>query len=333
MKIPDNVMDVLRTRLEIDGTHLVLGGPPLERKAYELTNDVLEAVGGRWTTRVRAHVFQVDPAAALAPVLESGTVVTLREKQQKLQYFPTPPAVVERLLKLADIEDGMYVLEPSAGSGAIASTAVDTGAVIDCVEQDPGFAAELLDMGGFRSVQVRDFLAVPPRPEYDRVIMNPPFTRGADIEHVTHALRFLRPRGLLVSVMSWSVTEPMRRTGKFRALVEARQGKVEAVEQGAFREAGTDIPTVLVAIPATCREDAEPTVWPTRKRPEVSEDEYRDPLEILAELRAIEAEISRTYDELEEMLTRVEPAGNAAEEVDPTPRAPEQLDLFGEVAS
>jgi 16S rRNA G1207 methylase RsmC len=38
--------------------------------------------------------------------------------------------------------------------------------------------------------------------------MNPPFARQADIHHVNHALKFLKPDGLLVSVMSAGVTLP-----------------------------------------------------------------------------------------------------------------------------
>ena len=55
------------------------------------------------------------------------------------------------------------------------------------------------------SCSVEDFLAVPPAPVYDRVIMNPPFTRGQDVTHVQHALRFVRPGRRLVAVMPASI--------------------------------------------------------------------------------------------------------------------------------
>ena len=37
---------------------------------------------------------------------------------------------------------------------------------------------------------------------YDRIVMNPPFENGQDIEHVQHAYSLLRSNGRLVSVMS-----------------------------------------------------------------------------------------------------------------------------------
>ena len=38
-------------------------------------------------------------------------------------FFPTPPELVQRLLLLTGLEAGMTVLEPQAGSGAIALAA------------------------------------------------------------------------------------------------------------------------------------------------------------------------------------------------------------------
>ncbi|MEU6365724.1 class I SAM-dependent methyltransferase [Streptomyces sp. NPDC046931] len=302
MKIPPEVLAAIRERVETDGQRLVLTGPRMDPKLYQRVNEVLEAVGGRWTSNAGAHLFPVDAAVAIAPVLASGTVVTLREKRQSAQYFPTPKPVVERLLDLARIEPGMAVLEPSAGSGAIASAAAARGATMDCIERDPGYAAVLAEQGYVRALTVADFLSVPPQPVYDRVVMNPPFTKGADMAHVEHALRFLKPDGLLASVMSWTVTQQSRATAKFRALVETRGGTAEAVGEKAFAESGTDVPTVLVTIPATRPADAQPTVWPSREVPEPGEQEFRKPEEILAEIRSNLLESLAIFDDLAQML-------------------------------
>ncbi|MET8113739.1 class I SAM-dependent methyltransferase [Streptomyces prasinus] len=315
MKLTNDILTVLKTRIETDGTHLVLTGPRMDPKLYQRVNEVLEAVGGRWITGVQAHVFPVDAAQALTPVLATGQVVTLREKRQSAQYFPTPTAVVQRVIGLAAIEPGMEVLEPSAGSGAIAAAAAASGAVVDCIEQDPGYAAVLADAGCARTLTVADFLTVPAEPRYDRVVMNPPFTRGTDMAHVEHALRFLKPNGLLVSVMSWAVTEHGRKTAGFRALVEARGGSVEAVAEGAFRESGTDVDTVIVTIPATRPADARPTVWPTREMPAVSDpEEFQEPAEIAREIADHLREATRIMDDLaRDLALPIARAGQAAE--------------------
>lgn len=328
MKLTDDILAVLRERTDIDGTRLVLTGPRMDPKLYQRVNEVLEAVGGRWTTGVQAHVFPVPAAEALAPALTTGQVVTLREKRQQAQYFPTPAAVVKRVIELAAIEPGMEVLEPSAGSGAIAAAAVEAGAVVDCIERDPGYAAVLADTGIPRSLTVADFLTVPATPGYDRVVMNPPFTKGTDMQHVEHALRFLKPEGLLVSVMSWAATAHGRKTASFRALVEARGGTVEAVAEGAFKESGTDVSTVIVAISATRPGNAKPTIWPSREVPETPTGELPHPKVLLDEIRANLRDAIREFDALAELLDAPTRAAESPAEVAvlPSPRE-EQLSL------
>lgn len=302
MRIPPNVLTALRERAVTDGPRLILTGPRLDPKTYQQINDILEAVGGRWTKTAGAHLFPTDAAEAIAPVLAAGEVVTLQEKRQQAQYFPTPKPIVDRLLDLAQLQPDMRVLEPSAGSGAIADAARTAGATVECIERDPGYASLLTDAG--HTVHVGDFLAVPPEPRFNRVVMNPPFTRGADMEHVQHALRFLKPDGLLVSVMSWTVTTASRATAGFRAVVEARGGTVEAVGEGAFRESGTDVPTVIVTIPASRLADAQSTGWPVREAPKRDEPEFRDPMEILNEIRADLRTAMAEFDALADLLAQ-----------------------------
>lgn len=325
MRIPPNVLTTLQERASIDGQRLVLTGPRLDPKLYQQINDILEAVGGRWVSSESAHLFPIGAAEALAPVYAAGQVVTLREKRQQDQYFPTPKPVVDRLLDLARLEPGMRVLEPSAGSGAIASAAAARNATVDCIERDPGYAGILTDAG--HQVQVADFLTVPPQPVYDRVVMNPPFTRGADLAHVEHALRFLNPDGLLVAVMSWTVTTETRATAQFRAVVEARGGTVEAVAAGAFHESGTNVDTVIVTVPATRPADAQPVVWPSHKTASREEPVFRHPADILADIRADLAEAQRHFDALAELLVKpVSTAEPTAAEVVELP-APRQEQL------
>lgn len=95
-----------------------------------------------------------------------------------------------------------------------------------------------------------DFLMVEPEPIYDRVVMNPPFGRQADIKHVNHALKFLKSGGMLVSVMSSSVTfRSNKLTADFRQMVEDRGGHIEELPESSFKSSGTMVNTVIVVIP------------------------------------------------------------------------------------
>ncbi|MFF4409472.1 class I SAM-dependent methyltransferase [Streptomyces sp. NPDC001404] len=307
MRILTDVLAVLSDRARTDGHRLVLVGPRLTPAQYQRVNEVLEAVGGRWTKTEGAHLFPVHAAEVLAPVLTTGEVVTLGEKRTLAQYFPTPDSVVGRLIALADLEPGMTVLEPSAGSGAIATAAAARGAIVDCIERDPGYATVLSDAHVARRVQVADFLTIPVEPRFDRVLMNPPFTRGTDMAHVTHALRFLKPNGLLVSVMSWTVTEQTGGTTAFRKLVEQRGGLVEALPARAFSQSGTTVDTVLVTIPATRPADSQPTIWPVRNLPTQDVEELGNLADIAAEIVANLRKAVAAVEEVAAALTKPAP--------------------------
>lgn len=243
--IPGEVLAILATA-ETDGPRLRIPGR-LSREDYVAVNRVLSAAGGSWSRREKAHVFAGDAGEILAGLTGAGTV----ERPQDNGWFPTPPAVAGEVLDAADLTAGMVVLEPSAGEGALAGPAAAAGCVVDCVEQDAGRVRVLIGAGFARAVTWADFLSVPPNPVYDRVVMNPPFADKADIAHVTHALRFLRPGGLLVAVMSAGVSfRDDRQTAAFREVVEQAGGDIEPLPEGSFRESGTDVRTVLVTIPA-----------------------------------------------------------------------------------
>lgn len=243
MKVENEVLAVL-SNAKTDGNSLTLVGQ-LERRLYERTNKVLEAAGGKWNRKARAHIFEIEAEEAMERIILTGEITI----PQDFGYFPTPAPIVERLLEIADIRPGMQVLEPSAGRGNIAKAVADLGAIVDCYELLRENYLALCENLNFRHVRPMDFLAQPPEAVYDRVVMNPPFARQDDIRHVTHALRFLRPDGLLVSVMSAGILfRENRLTTEFRALIDARGGDIEECPDGAFKESGTMVRTVIVTI-------------------------------------------------------------------------------------
>lgn len=249
MKVSNDVLNVLAAA-QMDAGRLTLVGQ-LDRKLYMLTNAVLEAAGGKWDKKAKSHVFPVDAADAMEQIIQTGEVTLIRTIQQDYGYFPTPPEVVARLLEIAGIDPGMRVLEPSAGQGAIAFECAKCGADVDCYELLEANYFKIAGMPVLRVVRNMDFLARAPEQSYDRVVMNPPFAKQADIKHVTHALKFLKAGGLLVSVMSAGVAfRDNKLTQDFRDLIRARGGDIEALDDGAFKESGTMVRTVIVTIPA-----------------------------------------------------------------------------------
>ncbi len=171
-------------------------------------------------------------------------------------FFPSPPAVVARVIDgarlwRAEREPPLKVLEPSAGTGNIAFAAKEAGAEVHCVEVQAEHVLGLRSLAWFPKVIHADFLEVTPDPTYDRVLMNPPFDRERDIDHVMHALRFLKPGGRLVSVMS-AHTEfaESRKANAFRAHVAKLGGRFFDLPRNSFSEVGTNVNTILRTVPA-----------------------------------------------------------------------------------
>jgi hypothetical protein len=75
--------------------------------------------------------------------------------------------------------------------------------------------------------------------------MNPPFARQADIDHVLHAMQFLRRGGLLVAIMSASVKfRSNAKTAAFRRL----GGRILELPDGSFKTSGTMVNACIVVI-------------------------------------------------------------------------------------
>lgn len=237
-----------------DGNVVFLPATQLDRKLYQRVNDVLEALGGKWNRKAKGHVFDDDPQARLDDVILTGSVERLRIKDT-LGQFDTPEALALEVVERADIRPGMKLLEPSAGLGRLVDAAFKVEPAIgeaQLVEIDRARCAALRGKG-YAPVE-GDFLALAAEPRlgarFDRVVMNPPFAKRADIAHVRSALSMLRPDGLLISIMSAGVAFRRDRLAvEFRELVEERGGSIEALPDGSFKESDTSVRTVLVTIP------------------------------------------------------------------------------------
>lgn len=259
-RIEPDVLEVLsRSTAQDNLVRLPAGRMP--RELYAKVNAVLVALGGRWKGgKVQAHVFEEDAGLILEVAVTTGTYM----KPQDFGYFPTPAELALQVVQLADLRPGMTVLEPSAGRGAIALAAAEIVGKenVTCVELLPRNAGHLASLG-FHQVGMQDFLTLEPdaMPKFDRVLMNPPFSRLSDIEHVMHATRFLEPDGRLVAITapSWEHTVANRRAAAFREFVAEAAAECLSVPAGAFRDAGTEIATRILTF------DAENFPWHQRE--------------------------------------------------------------------
>lgn len=161
-----------------------------------------------------------------------GTAVS-----KDLQYYPTPAAVVERVLRDIYIRDGeKKVLEPSCGCGRFLDALRKAGAEVVGIEVDPGRAAQARAKG--HSVLLANFLETLPTGDFDRVVMNPPFYGKHYAKHVEHAFKFLKPGGTLTAILP--------ATARYdHGLLDGRWSDLPV---GSFSESGTNINTTVLTM-------------------------------------------------------------------------------------
>lgn len=170
-----------------------------------------------------------------------------------LQFYWTPQEVIDRALEFAgvyNLKEWSYnppepsrILEPSCGDGRIMDAIRARGHQVFGIEYHAGRAAEARAKG--HNVLTANFLEHPATPDFDMVVMNPPFYGRHYVKHVRHALKFLKPGGTLVSILpatSWYDHGELK--GEWRDLPVA-----------SFAEAGTNVPTGMLKIRAAANDN------------------------------------------------------------------------------
>jgi hypothetical protein len=173
-----------------------------------------------------------------------------------LQFYWTPPAVVEDALEYANVwSDRQYsgkrpelrILEPSCGDGRIMDEIRVRGYQALGIEFHAGRAAECKAKG--HSVVCANFLEQRPVEEFDRVIMNPPFYGKHYAKHVRHAFKFLKPAGILVAILPATARYDHN---ELVDLIPNTQWRNESAWKdlpvGSFSASGTNVPTTMLRL-------------------------------------------------------------------------------------
>jgi hypothetical protein len=234
---------------------------------WPVLKTIMVALGGTWKTGGKKapggfrFPDDLDAAELVRLAKETGEITD----PKAAELFETPLALGSVAVERLEVQAGMRVLEPSAGRGALVRALVTAQhrLHIEAMEAvDENIAGKLgalihggggLRLTGVFNVVHGDFMLAEPgrtwREPFDRVLMNPPFSKRQDIRHVRHAYNFLAPGGVLVAIMSAGVKYRGDKPGReFREFVTANQGEIWDNPPNSFAESGTGVSTVMVRV-------------------------------------------------------------------------------------
>lgn len=182
-------------------------------------------------------------------------------------FYPTPEAIINKMLCDIDFRMIQSILEPSAGSGNIVeaikkkekfySTTYNKFSYdIDCIEADVNLQ-HILKGKGYRVVY-NDFLTYDTMKEYDLIVMNPPFSNGC--KHLLKALEMQQRNGGAVVCLlnAETLKNPCTNDRQYlqRKLTEYN-AKVEFIQDAfmdAERKTAVEIALIKVKLPDVQRD-------------------------------------------------------------------------------
>ena len=246
MKIEKEILNILdKCTIEIGEKNIVfLPLGQLDRKTYMAVNKCLEAIGGKWNRKEKGHIFEDYPVDIFENLLLTGEVEDIKKE---FQFFETPKELVKQMIELAGLKEGDTILEPSAGRGAIIDEIKIITGKLTVNELNKKNCDELVKKGYIQTTNY-DFMETS-LGLFKKIIMNPPFSKQQDVDHILRAFDHLRSDGILVSIVSESpFFRENKKSVEFREFLEDNNAEIIKNPDGSFKESGTMVNTRIIKI-------------------------------------------------------------------------------------
>jgi len=169
---------------------------------------------------------------------------------KKFQFYPTPRPIAELVCDMAELSSAENILEPSCGKGDLADVIYERNKNLFCIELNRDMKM-YLDEKPYTCIVGIDFLeySLGILKPFDRIVMNPPFSKQRDITHIRHAYSMLKDDGILVAVSS---IYPFERNDdisvEFRKWLSNKNAEIVHIEKGAFKDSGTLVATKIIKL-------------------------------------------------------------------------------------
>lgn len=246
-KLDQDIIDILRSN-NTKYFHL-MKIPKIPDEQYDRLVVAIDSIGGTWSEKHNGFLFNYDPKNKVDELINSGEFNLSEELiwRRKTQYHPTPKNIVDTMISMANIKENDVVVEPSAGQGAILDRLPKYVKTI-AIELDENNIKVLREKG--YNVIGEDFLKIS-NIEYNKVIMNPPFSNNQDVKHILHAYKLLKKGGTLVAIINGNSIE-RRYTNdackNFFEEIKDTNYEIINLPEGSFSESNTMINTAIIKI-------------------------------------------------------------------------------------
>jgi predicted RNA methylase len=160
---------------------------------------IIDAAGGKYNKRDRAYSFlRPNPWQNVYAVVLSNFGY---DQKDCVDIQQTPVDVARFIVEKIGVQD-MMCMEPSAGEGIIVYQMVAHGATscraIEINQQRAKLCSRVTECTH------QDFMDLDPeryKTRFDRIVMHPPRTRGQDLAHLQHTLRFCKTGGRIACIL------------------------------------------------------------------------------------------------------------------------------------
>lgn len=165
------------------------------------------------------------------------------------EFFPTPKSIISRMVRPYKDIHNLTILEPSAGRGAILDYLKDNNhhykLKLYCCEIDKDLQYQLAEKN--YKIISEDFLQYTGDHYFDLILMNPPFSKGAD--HLLKAWEVLHEGDICCLLNAETIKNPHTEKRKLLAKIIEQNGTVEYLgDCFKMAENKTDVEVALIRL-------------------------------------------------------------------------------------
>ncbi|EOS8137693.1 DUF4942 domain-containing protein [Escherichia coli] len=169
----------------------------LQKLQMEELERTLSFIGGVQEKKHWQFPYEIDHT--LNTIVATGLIPDTKSHQ----FYPTPRLIAEYVARATELKPGEKLLEPHAGRGDLLAYINADLEDVTCIEIAPLFA-DILRGKGYTNTICCDFIKWSEDNagyQFDKIVMNPPYSLGRHRVHTLAALGHLKVGGRLVAVL------------------------------------------------------------------------------------------------------------------------------------